>query len=231
MECLYLANSQFQTDYKGGGTFVFTVRDPLLPRPAKPWADDNQQNFLHWTSTSSGVGTKKPKKLTVVHLREFQLHCLRAFDDGAQKSESPLLLERYSCCHLPFIWTFWKVVVAFQPLSTSIALELNLFLTNNCRASSVSPFSISWKSLKTHTLSRHPPTIFFINLFLQSLSSEWLKLSNLLTFLWHIFSRLGWKTFTIIHCIHSWAFVIKILRMLRSLTSGRPRPKSPFKGL
>ena len=73
IECLYLANSQFQTDYKGGGTFVFTVRDPLLPRPAKPWADDNQQNFLHWTSTSSGVGTKKPKKLTVVHLRAFQL--------------------------------------------------------------------------------------------------------------------------------------------------------------
>ena len=29
------------------------------------------------------------------------------------------------------------------------------------------------------------------------------KLSNLLTFLWHIFSRLDWKTFTIIHCNQS----------------------------
>ena len=35
-------------------------------------------------------------------------------------------------------------------------------------------------------------------------------LSNLLTFLWHIFSHLGWKTFTMFHWIHSWAFVIKI---------------------
>ena len=35
IECLYLANFLFQTDLdKGGGTFVFTVRDPLpLSRP------------------------------------------------------------------------------------------------------------------------------------------------------------------------------------------------------